>query len=354
MVALKRKVCRNRQKLTSMNELTVGSTYKNFTVLSQALGFPKPPEGNSRKAVMSALAEQYELSKDGRQITVVAKKEVACVSRRGNNTKYADLLHRVLWLYALTNKRGYSRQYTFFMTRRTLMYTLGMTSMRYYKLTGSQEERNEVLNASLCSEEIDCDTPTNDYLFEAETERTLRMILDSFLKSEKRHKYITYRERHRIETTDSKKRYADKTEEAFIEIASKETLKDMGVDSIAKLGAGAKRQQYYNRLSQRLYEKGILKCYKVLSITVNDLPETINGTEDSIDALKAENRAMIKEVLLEKIPKNYEKALKKAEEAYRKEVDSGKWIGGLPPKNIVFCPPENYIQEQTRKVEEYW
>ena len=50
-------------------------TYKNFTVLSQALGFSKPPEGNSRKAVMSALAEQYELSKDGRQITVVAKKE---------------------------------------------------------------------------------------------------------------------------------------------------------------------------------------------------------------------------------------------------------------------------------------
>lgn len=338
-----------------MNELTVGSTYKNFTVLSQALGFSKPPEGNSKKAVMSALAEQYELSKDGRQITVVAKKEVTDrVSRRGNNTKYADLLHRVLWLYALTNKRGYSRQYTFSMTRRTLMYTLGMTSAKYYRLTGSQEERNEVLNASLCSEEIDSDTPTNDYLFEAETERTLRMILDSFLKSEQKHKYITYKEQHRIETTDSKKRYATKTEEAFIEIASKATLKDMGVDSIAKLGAGAKRQEYYELLSLRLYEKDILKCYKVLSITVKDLPEIINGTEDSIDALKAENRAMIKATLLERIPKNYEKALKKAEKAYQKEVDSGKWIGGLPPRNIVFWPAENYIEKQTKKVEEYW
>lgn len=220
--------------------------------------------------------------------------------------------------------------------------------------TGSQEERNEVLNESFSPEEIDCDTPTNDYLFEAETERTLRMILDSFLKSEKRHKYITYRERHRIETTDSKKRYATKTEEAFIELASKATLKDMGVDSIAKLGAGAKRREFYNRLSQKLYEKDIRKCYKVLSIMVNDLPEAINGTEDSIDALKAENRAMIKEVLLERIPKNYEKALKKAEKAYQKEVDSGKWIGGLPPRNIVFWPAENYIQEQMRKVEEYW
>ena len=88
-----------------MNTLTVGSTYKNFTVLSKALGFSKPPEGNSRKAVMSALAEQYELSKDGRQITVVAKKEVTDrVSRRGNNTKYADLLHEALWRYGIIHK----------------------------------------------------------------------------------------------------------------------------------------------------------------------------------------------------------------------------------------------------------
>ena len=178
-----------------MNTLTVGNTYKNFTVLSQALGFSKPPEGNSRKALMNALSEQYELFKDGRQITVVAKKEVACVSKRGNNTKYADLLHEALWRYGIIHKEYSSpgKQYSFTLTRSDWQFQLGMVTSDWLTFTGTRTRSTAI------SHLIRLGNSANDIsMFEAEVNRKLYEIFFSFLDSEKTHKQATYVRKYMI------------------------------------------------------------------------------------------------------------------------------------------------------------
>lgn len=360
MVALKRKVVRNRQKLTAMNELTVGMTYKNFTVLSQALGFPKPPEGNSRKAVMSALAEQYELSKDGRQITVVAKKEAVCAVKRGNNTKYADLLHEVLWRFGVINKEYSSpgTAYTFSRTRAEWQSILGLTTQEYRTFM-SIKHHDEIVNALL---ESDPNARTNLYLFESETDRFLRKIVYNFFKSEKKNNMIRYGEDNMIvlsavssEKEDvkySNSRYATDEEEYIIAITTQELLKKYHVTSVFKLGM--RRRAFYEELNEKLLDQGINQHYKALGVRILNLPEQEPDLEvyrKEYEDLRTEIHKMIKTVLLKRVHMNYERHLAKAQKIYEARV--ARAIGNVSPKDIWY-PPTDYIQKQTEYIEKYW
>ena len=335
------------------------TTYENFPALTRALGYKEAPAGDSKTKFLNDLEARFEYERDGNAYIIKTRRDKAIErSARANNSKYVEPLSRTLHLYAMLHKEYGTKQYSFFMTRRLLMHTLGMTSQNYYIVTGDNvEQRNIILKEFSCLEDTNSDTPTNDYLFKFETDRTLRMILDSFLQSEKSHKNIRYSERYKIRTVSSgKTRYATGEEEAMIVLESQELLKKMGVKNVFQLGAGAKRDNFYETINAELLKRGIVKCYKVFYITVFNLPETVDEAKcrAEFEKLVEQNKQMIKTTLLENIPKNYEKACKKAEADYNAIIEKKKYIGGLPDKSIVYFPPQNYVPIQTKKVEQYW
>lgn len=372
MVALKRKVCRNRQKLTSMNELTVGSTYKNFTVLSQALGFPKPPEGNSRKAVMSALAEQYELSKDGRQITVVAKKEVACLHKRGNNTKYADLLHEALWRYGIIHKEYSSpgKQYSFTLTRSDWQFQLGMVTSDWLTFTGTRTRSTAI------SHLIRLGNSANDIsMFEAEVNRKLYEIFFSFLDSEKTHKQATYvrkymiTERYTAADGDiiTETRSATKAETEIIKATMQELLQNQKYHmrgSAVKTPfflPPDKRQDFYDELSSVVRAKLEVpfeeewSFYSAVRVTVKNLPSekpdeiTLNQYQEELARLREQIRKMIKEALIDDMSVYYEKLVAKAEKNASITIGTGDL-----PQSSVWYPPEDFCKKMKNIVDIYW
>lgn len=361
-----------------MNELTVGMTYKNFTVLSQALGFSKPPEGNSRKALMSALAEQYELSKDGRQITVVAKKEVTDrVSRRGNNTKYADLLHEALWRYGIIHKEYSSpgKQYSFTLTRSDWQFQLGMVTSDWQALSGTRTRSTAISHLIRLGNSI------NDIsMFEAETNRKLYEIFFSFLNSEKTHKQATYirkymiTERYTVAGGDmiTETRSATKAETEIIKATTQELLQNQKYHmrgSAVKTPfflPPDKRQDFYEVLSRIVRTKLEVSFeeewsfYSAVRVTVKNLPSkkaddaTMKQYQEELARLREQIRKMIKEALIDDMSVYYEKLVAKAEKKLA-EKNASITIGtGDLPRSSVWYPPEDFCKKMKNIVDIYW
>lgn len=337
---LKRPIWGSEHKETKMNELEVGTTYKNFTELSKALGCPTPPQGNSKKAVMNALNERYELSKDGRAITVIGKKDYIPKVKRSNNTKYAEILHEALYCYGILHKdysiRG--KQYRFTKTRSDWQSEFGMITFDWKKYISGREHSviiGKLIRQGIGAGEIEP--------FEFEVNRKLHEVFMGFLNSEKYHKQATYEKKYVIVGKEidpdtgmqrtSFERFATKEETKIINDIEAELLqsKKFNVATPFLLKAD-KRKEFYDLLTRKaihiMQERSHSiswsygsewTFYQAVCISIKNLPsekppeDEMKRYREELPILREQIRKMVKNMLLENIPLYHKKLVAKAE-----------------------------------------
>ena len=363
-----------KEKKLKIDAIQVGTTYKNFRVLSQALGFKEPPTSNSKKAVLRELDRYFEIKREGNAFTIESIREQPkeAVRRVGNNRKYIDSLHETLYKYATLNRpQGFGyKKYTFTNTFSSWLTCLGMATYEYNKFMNPQSH-DDIVQKYM----EDDKSPTakiNLYLFENETDHVLRNIFNTFLISEEKNKRIKFEGRYfiKIPTTTITKsdcidsenyrtRFADAHEEKIINEAMEELMDKYGVDNIFKLGK--KKRNFYRELEELIRERGRFECFHVIRITVLNLPEDIKDKSEleliskEFDSLVKNNLQMIKKTLLDSLPQRYERAVKKSEKEFEDYLDT---LVIRPPHiskpDSIYVPPEDYVEKQTKFIEEYW
>lgn len=362
------------------------TTYKNFPALTQALGYPSPPDGNSKTKFLNDLEARFEYERDGNAYIIKARKtEIIEEPKQGNNSKYIEPLLHALYAYAVVNKNYFipGKRYTFHKTRADWQFTLGMTTNNYRNFMSSRYHDESVkyyLENSTSSKAHE-----NIHLFETETEQKLYDIFFRFLKSAKSQKYINYKEQYWIVSKQNGEMKATKIETEIIEATQtkllntyrekliEQTKKKNPALNEADLRAkyepmtvfklGRARRDFLKELSVAVRkeinsdeEPNEYTFYKAIDITVYNLsekePDDLTLYEQTLRDQQEENKQMIKSALLDALPERYKRKQEKADKEYAEEAK--KWIQGSAPDNIVYRPAEDYVPEQTKLIEKYW